>query len=174
MSDVPLSLQIGPEERKQALHECAEQIRHWSIALPSTEPLVIDFGLGQFRRFGLFEFWITNEVDAGYCGKYMFVLDKQECPRHHHRVKHETFFVVRGELEVTLGDEQLTLQEGQTLAIEPGRIHSFAGVGPALLLELSMPCDPQDNFFELPETMAWLRRNLGESDCQGVKDECHL
>ena len=160
VSDVPLTLQIGEKERELALSECFDQLQRWSIPLPPSEPLLIDFGLGNFRKIGLFEFWIANEVEAGYCGKYMFVYDKQMCPRHYHRVKHETFFVVRGGLDVGLEDESLVLQEGQTLAIEPGRVHSFAGIGPSLMLELSMPCDPLDNYFEAPETMNWLHRNL--------------
>jgi D-lyxose ketol-isomerase len=161
MTAVPTSLQLEPNARRAALERCYDQLKRWRVALPPGEPLVIDFGLGQFNRFGLFEFWIANECQAGYCGKYMFVLDGQTCPRHSHRVKHETFFVVRGKLSITLEDQELTLDEGMTLAIEPGKAHSFTGVGPALMLELSMPCDPRDNVFEAPETMEWLRTNVG-------------
>jgi len=167
--DIPDTLQIGSLERHEALQKCLEQLKHWGIALPLAEPLVMDFGLREFKRYGLFEFWIANEVQAGYCGKYMYVMDGQMCPRHFHREKHETFFVVRGKLSVTLDDEELILNEGHTLAIEPGQTHSFTGDGPALMLELSMPCDPHDNFFEQPETMAWLLKNLGYPSACGVK-----
>ena len=33
------------------------------------------------------------------------------------------------------------------LVVPPGRRHRFTGVGPALLLELSMPCEIADNDF---------------------------
>lgn len=161
MSDIPQSLQIASPLREDALQECRVHLKRWQIALPPTDPLVLDFGLGQFRRVGLYEFWIANELQAGYCGKYMFLLDGQMCPRHYHRVKHETFFVLQGKLDITLDDERRTLNGGETLAVEPGRVHSFAGNGPALMLELSMPCDPKDNYFEEPQTMKWLRENLG-------------
>jgi D-lyxose ketol-isomerase len=163
MQSVIDSLQVSPPERKLALANCFEHIKRWRIALPSAEPLVMDFGLGDFEKIGLIEFWIANEAQAGYCGKYMFVGDGQTCPRHAHRVKHETFFIVRGEMEITLDDQRFRLQEGQSLAIEPGRVHSFSGVGPALMLELSMPCDPGDNFFEEPRTMVWLQASLQSS-----------
>ena len=157
---IPQGLQLCEQDRQAALQECYSQLKRWSIALPPVEPLVIDFGLGQFKEVGLFEFWIANEIQAGYCGKYMYLYDGQTCPLHYHKVKHETFFVVRGGLRVTLGDEELELTEGQTLPIEPGLQHAFTGVGPTLMLELSMPSIPKDNFFESAETMNWLATNL--------------
>lgn len=117
----------------------------------------MDFGLGQFEEIGLVEFWIANELDAGYCGKYMLSGDGQQCPRHLHRIKHETFFVVHGCFEITFGDESFTIREGDTVAIPPGHLHSFRGVGESLLLELSMPCEISDNYFEDPRIDSWLR-----------------
>ena len=124
--------------------------------MPPVEPLVFDFGLGQFDRVGLIEYWIANEVEAGYCGKYLFVFNGQQCPAHSHRVKHETFFVIRGCLNVTLDGRAMTLHPGEVLPISPGQVHSFCGEGNSLLLELSMPCDVCDNYFEDPRIMAWL------------------
>ena len=94
------------------------------------------------------EFWIANEMDAGYCAKYLFVFDGQTCPRHHHREKHETFFLVRGELKVHFGDDVRGMVPGDTLPIPPPVPHSFTGVGPALLLEVSKPCVIDDNYFQ--------------------------
>jgi D-lyxose ketol-isomerase len=161
MPEIPDSLQIPPQERRAALDECYQHISEWKVAMPPAVPLVLDFGLGDFDRFGLYEFWIANEMEAGYCGKYMFVKDRQMCPRHCHRVKHETFFVMKGALRVTMDNEEFVLKEGETLAIAPNQVHSFEGIGPTLMLELSMPCDPSDNVFEQPEAMAWLHRNIG-------------
>jgi len=39
------------------------------------------------------------------------------------------------------------LQPGGVLTIPPGGYHSFTGVQPSLLLELSMPCEIEDNYF---------------------------
>jgi len=137
----------GPEAER-ALEEFHRQIAAWNIALPPVQPLVLDFGLGDFRRIGLIEYWIANEAAAGYCGKYLFVFDGQTCPRHRHRIKHETFFVVKGRMMVQCDGRRLELGEGEVLPIEPGKYHSFTGLGPALLLELSMPCQIDDNYFE--------------------------
>ena len=109
---------------------------------------MLDFGLGDFRRIGLIEYWIANEVQAGYCGKYLFVFDGQTCPAHQHRTKHETFFVVKGRTAITCGSARHELGEGGVLKVAPDTVHSFTGIGPALLLELSMPCRVDDNYFE--------------------------
>jgi D-lyxose ketol-isomerase len=144
-------------EKRLPLETFQQQIEAWNIAMPPVEPLVLDFGLGQFDRVGLIEYWIANEMQAGYCGKYLFVFDGQECPLHSHRTKHETFFLVRGRLDVTLDGRSLTLDPGGVLPVPPGHVHSFRGQGNALLLELSMPCEVRDNCFEDPRIMDWLK-----------------
>jgi mannose-6-phosphate isomerase-like protein (cupin superfamily) len=146
--DKGLTIAMGGEAARVALAEFRAQAARWGVALPDVSPLVLDFGLGDFRRIGLIEYWLANEQRAGYCGKYLFVFDGQSCPRHHHRTKHETFFVVKGRLAVTVGDRAVELGEGDRLPIAPGVPHGFRGLGPALLLELSMPCEIDDNFFE--------------------------
>lgn len=132
----------------EALGRFTEQAKAWGVALPKVQPLVLDFALGRFNQIGLIEYWLANEATAGYCGKYLFVFDGQSCPRHHHQTKHETFFVIRGRLEVNYGAERIFLHEGDTLPIAPGIPHGFRGFGNTLLLELSMPCQIDDNYFE--------------------------
>lgn len=133
---------------ENALRRFLKQTEEWQVALPQVQPLVLDFGLNQFEQIGLIEYWLANESAAGYCGKYLFVFDGQHCPRHHHRLKHETFFLIKGRLEVSYGSTTLILNEGDRLPITPGVPHGFRGIGPALLLELSMPCQIDDNYFE--------------------------
>lgn len=152
------NLSLAGPEADRALAAFHRQVEAWGLVMPPVEPLVLDFGLGQFERVGLIEYWIANEVEAGYCGKYLFVFDGQQCPAHSHGTKHETFLVVRGCLEVTLDGKPITLQPGEILPVPPGRVHCFRGKGNSLLLELSMPCDVGDNRFEDTQIMAWLRR----------------
>ncbi len=145
-----LDISLSGPERDRALERFTEQITAWQTVMPDVEPLVLDFGLGDFARVGLIEYWIANEVAAGYCGKYLFVFDEQTCPTHHHHEKMETFFVVRGRVRMTLDDRALELAAGDTLTVRPGERHSFTGIGPALLLELSKPCIVADNEFADP------------------------
>lgn len=134
-------------EAEDAIRALRDQVSAWGLALPSTTPFACDFGLGRFREVGEVEVWIANEVAAGYCGKFLFVQDGQTCPLHCHRQKHETFFIVKGEVQMRYGEETRLLQAGDVLPVAPGEQHAFTGVGPALLLEVSMPCLIDDNVF---------------------------
>lgn len=138
--------QVTGEKRKRALEHCQSTIQGWGLTMPDVEPLVLDFGLGKFEEIGEIEFWIANQEAFGYCGKFLFVADGQTCPYHKHNKKHETFFVVKGKVRMVIDGEQL-LQEGDVLVMPPGQGHAFTGIGPALLLEVSMPSVRQDNFF---------------------------
>lgn len=145
--DAGLKISIAGPQREAALAEFRKHIRRWGLALPPVEPLVLDFGLGAFRRIGLIEYWIANEAAAGYCGKYLFVFKGQTCPKHRHKWKHETFFLLEGQISVEYRGRKSILQPGDVLPIKPGVYHSFTGRKPSLLLELSMPCAISDNYF---------------------------
>jgi quercetin dioxygenase-like cupin family protein len=136
----------GPAARS-ALTRFKQQMTAWGVALPKVKPLALDFGLGTFGEVGLIEYWIANEARQGYCGKYLFVFDGQTCPEHRHRTKHETFFVVKGGVTMRLDGKARRMKAGDVLPVAPGKRHSFTGLGPCLLLELSMPCEVDDNQF---------------------------
>ena len=145
-----LAISLTGAPREAALSRFHAELGRWGLALPPVEPLVLDFGLGDFDRTGLIEYWIANETAAGYCGKYLFVFAGQTCPMHRHRIKHETFFLLEGRLDVAYDGRRQVLERGGVLPIEPGRYHAFTGLVPSLLLELSMPCAIDDNYFESP------------------------
>ena len=123
-------------------------MRQWGITAPPGQAVVFDFGLGQFDQIGEIEHWIANEVEEGYCGKFLFVFDGQRCPVHHHRKKHETFFIVKGRVRMLYKQSHREMGPGDVLSVEPIARHQFTGIGPALLLEVSTPCLLEDNHFE--------------------------
>ena len=136
--------------RQKALRDFKTQLKTWQLVMPPHEPLVSDFGLGDFYRIGLIECWVANEIEAGYCGKLLFVFDGQTCPMHWHKTKHETFFIVRGNVEMGFDGAGRSMRPGDCLPVPPGKPHRFTGKGPALLLEVSKPCLVKDNVFENP------------------------
>lgn len=145
-----LGIALSGPVRDSALIAFQTHIARWRVVLPPVEPLVLDFGLGDFDRVGLIEYWIANEAVAGYCGKYLFVFAGQTCPKHRHRIKHETFFLIEGRIEVEYLGNTRILARGDVLPLAPGNYHRFTGLEPSLLLELSMPCAINDNYFENP------------------------
>ena len=134
--------------REQALCACTDQLRAWGVTMPDVAPIVRDFGLDDFGHVGEIEFWIANRLDEGYCGKFIFVFDGQTCPYHRHGRKHETFFIQKGRVRLCVDGQDRVMDEGDVLEMPPGVKHSFTGIGPALLLEVSMACIRGDNFFE--------------------------
>ena len=134
--------------------------------MPPVEPLVMDFGLGNFDSVGLVEYWIANEITAGYCGKYLFLFDGQQCPFHSHRQKHETFSIVKGSVRMVVNGKEQIMNEGDILVMPPGDVHSFTGIGNTLVLELSTPCLVNDNCFEEPAIAKWLS-NATSASCLG-------
>ena len=144
------SIEVAGPLVGQALAEFAKQLRAWNLVMPAIKPLVLDFGLGDFYRVGLIEYWIANEVVAGYCGKFLFLFDRQSCPRHHHLEKLETFFIVHGTVEMDYDGKIWRMNPGDVLPVERGKPHQFCGVGPALIIEISKPCIVADNYFADP------------------------
>jgi len=139
--------QPDPERRAQAIRRLQALLHTWGLTMPAFEPLVLDFGLGCYEEIGEIEYWVANEEDAGYCGKFLFVDDGQTCPEHYHRRKHETFFVLKGQVRMVVDGQEALLRQGATLAMPPGRKHRFTGLGPALILEVSQPSTRGDNYF---------------------------
>ena len=142
-----INISMSGDTANRAIDRALAQISSWGLTMPKVDPLVLDFGLGRFDEIGEIEFWIANEVAAGYCGKFLFVFDGQLCPLHMHKNKLETFFVVRGTLDVTYAGDAIELPQGGVLEVRTGVEHSFAGIGPALLLEVSAPSIIDDNYF---------------------------
>lgn len=84
-------LELTGEERKKALEDCRKSFEAWELTIPAVTPYPLHFGLYDFYNIGEIEFDINNNVEQGYCGKFIFMLKGQTCPMHYHRVKHETF-----------------------------------------------------------------------------------
>jgi D-lyxose ketol-isomerase len=136
------------EERERITVRIEEIFDAWGIALPvNVEPLVFDFGSGDFFNIGETEYWIANEVEHGYCAKYLFLFQNQRCPVHRHLTKHETFYVVKGSMTLTIDHVDYPICEGEKKSVEPRKFHGFSAQQPTLILEVSMPSIIGDNEF---------------------------
>jgi len=143
-----LAISLQGREAQRHVRRFKKQLAAWRLTMPRVKPLVLDFGLGDFTKTGLIEYWVANEERAGYCGKYLFVFDGQTCPSHRHKTKHETFFIVQGKVRMRAGKRSWSMKPGDVFTVPRWAYHSFTGLGPALLLEVSTPCAISDNYFK--------------------------
>jgi mannose-6-phosphate isomerase-like protein (cupin superfamily) len=146
--DWTLNFELTGEAREKALTEAARIIEGWGLTMPPCAPLPLHFGLHDFERIGEIEYWIVNDTENRYCGKFLFMFENQRCPLHRHQMKDETFYIVRGTVEMEVDGERMLLKPGDVFKMAPGMNHTFAARGgPALVLEVSLPSVPGDNFF---------------------------
>ena len=131
-----------------ALRRAGAILKGWGLVMPETDPLTPHFGLHDFYRIGEIEYWIVNDRENRYCGKFLFLFANQRCPLHHHKIKDETFFIVRGRVRMTAGRKTVRMKPGDIFKMPPGVNHTFAAVGgAALVLEVSLPSMQYDNVF---------------------------
>lgn len=72
-------------------------------------------------------------------------------PPHWHNAEDETFILLDGELDFTLGDETVRATEGTTVYVPRGTLHSFTNVGdvPAKMLFIYSPAGMEGMFAEI-------------------------
>lgn len=80
-----------------------------------------------YKLWGM-EAWFANS--PLYCGKILFVKQGWRCSIHHHRIKHETFFVSKGEVYMEVDNEAFYMSEGDSVALPPNTKHRFTGIAP--------------------------------------------
>ena len=68
------------------------------------------------------EEWIVND---DYCVKRMTLFPGYECSLHYHEIKDETFYVVEGQLVLTVDGVTHRLNPGDFYRIKPYSIHRF-------------------------------------------------
>ena len=147
--DWTLDFELQGEARHEALAQAAQTLAAWGLTMPPGEPLTLHFGLNDFAHIGEIEYWIVNDRDNNYCGKFLFLFAGQRCPLHYHKIKDETFFIVRGTVVMEVDGQTRTLRAGDVFKMAPGRKHTFAAQdAPALVLEVSLPSISGDNIFD--------------------------
>jgi len=71
---------------------------------------------------------------ARFPGIYMqALLDTTDNPRHRHTKQLETVWVIRGNAILTLDQTEVSLRDGQVIAIPIGLEHALRNEGPALV-----------------------------------------
>ncbi len=162
------------EHLKEAATRCFEA-HGWALP-PEPKWDVTDFGLGDWRRFGLVLLNLAEESE--YCEKLMYARQGMVTPAHTHRLKKEDIICRWGELRIRVwsglpsnaGDSpvslkrnglsitlasraELVLQPGERVTLLPGVFHEFEPASPECIIgEVSTANDDvNDNVFVDPD-----------------------
>jgi mannose-6-phosphate isomerase-like protein (cupin superfamily) len=141
-------LSLQGEERAKVLQKIHQTVLSWGLTLPDVSPDLLHFGYHDFNKIGETEFNINNNVEHGYCGKFMFMFTGQTCPMHHHRIKHETFLIIKGTVDMTLAGNKFLLKQGDRLIVDQNVRHMFTALEDSLILESSKPDLVDDSIFQ--------------------------
>jgi len=146
--EILAQISLQGKDREAALKKIHQTVASWGLRLPEVEPDPLHFGYNDFYHIGETEFNINNNVEQGYCGKFMFMFAGQTCPMHFHRKKHETFFIVKGKVDMELAGKKYVLNQGDRLIVDQFAKHQFTALEDSLILESSKPDLVDDSIFD--------------------------
>jgi hypothetical protein len=97
------------------------------------------------RKWGK-ELWIVNCDE--YCSKLLFVPKGAFSEYHYHNKKKETFYCLKGQVELTVsGKDRILDQFSKPVTVMPTEPHIFTGCSNAILLEISTHHSDDDVVF---------------------------
>ena len=135
---------------KNAIHEVKAMLNLAKIVLPNSFSTEYSHhaGIANFYKIGATMITILNRQ---YCKKLIIQLPGQWHPYHYHKIKEETFFILHGDLTVTLDGNTHNLKKGDTLLIQPGVWHSFNTTKGCIFEEISTTHLANDSFYKDPK-----------------------
>jgi mannose-6-phosphate isomerase-like protein (cupin superfamily) len=91
-----------------------------------------------------YEKWLTNT--SKYCTKELGLKKGWRCSLHYHRIKDETFYIVRGKVLMEAGKQIEILCPGDAVRIPRGMKHRFSGLEESIILESSTHHEDSDSY----------------------------
>jgi mannose-6-phosphate isomerase-like protein (cupin superfamily) len=98
------------------------------------------------------ELWLANNHEHDYCGKILHIDAGHGSSMHFHMNKHETFYILKGQLELELLDTRdgtksiVILDEGDGYEIEQGQPHKLVAGIDTDIVEISTFHRDEDSY----------------------------
>jgi mannose-6-phosphate isomerase-like protein (cupin superfamily) len=99
------------------------------------------------------EIWMANNREENYCGKILKIYEGYRSSMHYHLKKHETFYILSGELRVDLiytksgNTGYKLLKQGDVMEIQRGQPHQLIAYdGNVELVETSTFHEDSDSY----------------------------
>lgn len=80
-------------------------------------------GIDRFNEVGAI---FISVIQNDYCKFIVAMLGGQSYPVHYHRIKDESYFILYGDLKVTIEDETSRLEKGDVINVPRRFMHSFS------------------------------------------------
>ena len=109
------------------------------------------------KIWGSEDWLVNNEI---YCAKFLNLKQGFQCSLHYHKNKDETFYILKGEVEMDLQDnpeipiDQIKVKvfkQGEQIRLKPNTPHRFRSLTPtSKILEISTHHEDDDSYRKIP------------------------
>ena len=82
-----------------------------------------------------YEDWIVN--NSLYCGKILHFKKGKKCSLHYHKIKDETFYLLKGKIKLKQKNKEIVLKKGETIRLLPKTLHQVFALENTDILEIS-------------------------------------
>lgn len=122
-------------------------LKNSHVVLPKKAKLKLYHHTG-FNKFSSVGATFISVIEHDYCKFIVVMIPGQTYPFHYHRIKDESFFVLYGDLTVTLENDTYALTKGDILNIPRRFTHSFSTQGGCVFEEISTAYLRNDSVYE--------------------------
>lgn len=131
----------------QIVNHAKDLLIRSGIALPNRMDIEIShhYGLENFEKAGAI---IINCINREYCKKMILMLPGQNHPIHFHKKKEETFYVLFGDVALSLGEKENKYMAGDMVVVERGINHGFRTENGVIFEEISTTHYINDSFYK--------------------------
>jgi quercetin dioxygenase-like cupin family protein len=91
-----------------------------------------------------YEDWLVN--NKKYCGKILHFNKGKLCSLHYHKLKDETFYILKGYIVLEVNTKKYNLRQGNTFRIKPLTKHRIYALTDADIIEISTQHFEKDSY----------------------------
>ena len=109
-----------------------------------------------------------------YCSKILHLSQGYRCSIHHHKIKDETFYILKGKVLLEAGGKDFAMEAGDAIRIPPGMKHRFTGITYVQILEVSTHDSADDSYRTTKsERCGWFKKSVTDRwrKLRGATDE---
>ena len=138
---------------RKILTEVKKLLKKSRATLPSSRSdleISHHYGIERFEENGAV---LLNFINREYCKKLLVMLPGQRHPEHAHKQKEETFYIVYGDITISLDGVEKEYKKGDIVLVNRGVKHSFATKHGVIFEEISSTHYKNDSYYSDPVVM---------------------